>query len=336
MPRRRKRRRSVGFLNKAISVLVPVLAVCVVLAAFVVEYGGGQGTLPTWDELYERLGIESSAPDRDLIASGDTSVSFLDVGQGDAVLICQDGEFCLIDAGTVESEESLLRSLESAGVEKLTYVVMTHPHADHAGGMAAVLETFPTETLILPQLEGLNEESATLERTLDAAQQYGTDTVEASTGDKYVLGTGQLEVLLAPTPEEAGDNLNNLSLCLRFTAGSFSFIDTGDAEEEVEEQLLERYWFGLDADLLKAGHHGSNTSNTEEFLAAVRPEIVVASCGLDNDYGHPHAEVVERIQNIGAEFYRTDLDGTVTVVLRDGTMQVDGTAWDNQEADQAA
>ena len=336
MARRKRRRHRSDTARKIASALTAVLACCVALAAFVVEYYGGQGIVPTWEDLYDRLDIQSSTPDAEVVASGDTSVSFLDVGQGDAVLICQDGEFCLIDAGTSDSEEQLLRSLEGAGVERLKYVVMTHPHSDHIGGMEAVLEAFPTDTLILPDLDGLEEQSAMLERTLQAAEEYGIAQVQATTGATYLLGGGQLEVLLAPTPEEAGDNLNNLSLCLRFTAGSSRFVDTGDAESEVEEQLVQRYWYGLDADLFKAGHHGSNTSNTEDFLSILDPEIVVASCGLDNDYGHPHAEVVERVENIGAAFYRTDLDGTVTVVSHDGTMQVDCTAWDDQQSDQAA
>lgn len=336
MARRTRRRRRTAAARKIGSILTAIAAGCIALAAFVIEYYGGQGAIPTWDQIYDRFGVENSIPDSQTVSAGDTSVTFLDVGQGDAVLICQDGSFCLIDAGTPDSEEQLLRSLESAGVEYLTYVVMTHPHADHAGGMAAVLENFPTDTLILPQLDGLEEQSSTLERTLDAAEENGVEMVQASTGDSYSLGGGQLDVLLAPTPEEAGDNLNNLSLCLRYTAGEFSFMDTGDAEKEIEEELLQRYWSGLDSDLLKAGHHGSNTSNTEEFLAAVSPEIVVASCGLDNDYGHPHEEVVERVADAGAEFYRTDLDGTVTVSAHDGTMQVECTALDAQDADQAA
>ena len=336
MARRRNRKRRSNTVRKIVSILTAVAAGCIALAAFVIEYYGGQGAVPTWDTLYDQFGIENSIPDSETVSSGDTSVSFLNVGQGDSVLICQDGEFCLIDAGTPDSQEQLLRSLEGAGVERLTYVVMTHPHADHAGGMAAVLEAFPTDTLILPQLDGLEDRSSTLERTLDAAEEYGVEMIQASTGDSYTLGGGQLDVLLAPTPEEAGDNLNNLSLCLRFTAGKFTFVDTGDAEEEIEEQLIQQYWSGLRADLLKAGHHGSNTSNTEEFLEAVSPEIVVASCGLDNDYGHPHEEVVERVEDIGAAFYRTDLDGTVTVVSHDGTMQVDCTARYAQDADQAA
>ena len=193
MARRKRRRHRSDTARKIASALTAVLACCVALAAFVVEYYGGQGIVPTWEDLYDRLNIQSSTPDAEVVASGDTSVSFLDVGQGDAVLICQDGEFCLIDAGTSDSEEQLLRSLEGAGVERLKYVVMTHPHSDHIGGMEAVLEAFPTDTLILPDLDGLEEQSAMLERTLQAAEEYGIAQVQATTGATYLLGGGQLK-----------------------------------------------------------------------------------------------------------------------------------------------
>ena len=190
MARRKRRRHRLGTARKIVSALTAILACCVALAAFVVEYYGGQGAVPTWKELYDRFNIQSSTPDAEVVASGDTSVSFLDVGQGDAVLICQDGEFCLIDAGTSDSQEQLLRSLEGAGVERLKYVVMTHPHADHIGGMEAVLEAFPTDTLILPDLDGLEDQSAMLERTLQAAEDYGIAQVQAATGETYLLGRG--------------------------------------------------------------------------------------------------------------------------------------------------
>ena len=157
-------------------------------------------------------------------------------------------------------------------------------------------------------------------------------------GDTFALGSGTLTVLQAgETPENPDQEIdaNNLSLCLRYTAGGFAFVDTGDAEQEVERQLVNRYGDDLKANLLKAAHHGSSTSNTEEFLSAVSPDIVVASCGLNNDYGHPHAEVVDRIQAIGAEFYRTDYDGTVTVVYDSNGIQVHCTS-DSEVQDPAA
>lgn len=302
------------------AVICAAIGVLAAAASFVIQEFGGRGPIPSWEQLYAMAGMESTGPDAGAVAAGETSVTFLDVGQGDSVLICQDGKFCLIDAGTPEAGEGLVTDLRAAGVDRLSYLVMTHPHADHIGGMPDVLEAFPTDMLILPDLEEYGEESAGLDRTLDTAAENGVPTYTAMDGDTFALGGGTLTVLQAgEVPEQPGDAIdaNNLSLCLRYTAGDFAFVDTGDAEEPVEEQLVARYGRGLDADLLKAGHHGSDTSNTAAFLAAVSPRIVVASCGLDNGYGHPHAEVVDRVAAIGADFYRTDYDGAVTVVYDD-------------------
>ena len=337
--RRRRRRAPRTGAGRWIAAVCGILAAIAAAFSFVIEEFGGRAGLPTWDELYRQFGVSGSAPDPGMVAAGDTTVTFLDVGQGDAVLICQDGAFCLIDAGTSEAADGLVRDLRAAGVDKLDYLVMTHPHADHIGGMPDVLEAIPTELLILPDLAAYGDESAGLERTLDTAAENGVPLYTALDGDAFALGGGTLTVLQAgEIPEEEGDEIdaNNLSLCLRYTAGDFAFVDTGDAEEAVEEQLVARYGSALRADLLKAGHHGSDTSNTAEFLAAVSPQAVVASCGLDNDYGHPHAEVVDRVAGIGADLYRTDLDGAVTVVYDTAGLQIYCTADGAQELAPAA
>ena len=136
MSRSRKRRPKADH-RRIVAVLCGLLGVAAAALAFAVEHYGGQGVLPTWGQLYDMLGVADNAPDAEIVASGQTSVTFLDVGQGDSVLICQDGEFCLIDAGTPDSADSLVAALRAAGVDELAYLVMTHPHADHIGGHAA-------------------------------------------------------------------------------------------------------------------------------------------------------------------------------------------------------
>lgn len=336
-PRRRARRKKAD-LRRILAVLCIALGVLAAAASFVIQRYGGQGPVPTWAEIYRFFGVDGGAPRAEIVASGETTVTFLDVGQGDAVLICQGGAYCLIDAGTPDAADGLVKHLRAAGVETLDYLVMTHPHADHIGGMPQVLEEIPAKLLILPDLTEFQEESAGLERTLAAAADHGVAMYVARDGDIFALGSGTLTVLQAGMAPEEGEEIdaNNLSLCLRYTAGDFAFVDTGDAEEPLEEQLVARYGSGLRADLLKAGHHGSNTSNTAEFLAAVSPQAVVASCGLDNDYGHPHAEVVDRVASIGADLYRTDRDGAVTVVYDTAGLQVYCTADGAQELAPAA
>lgn len=335
---RRSSRRPRADHRRLVAVLCALLGVISAGFSLVIQQFGGRGPIPTWEQLYAMFGVADSTPEEALVTSG-TTVTFLDVGQGDAVLLCQDGEFCLIDAGTPDSAESLVSDLRAAGVESLSYLVMTHPHSDHIGGMPQVLEAFPTDLLILPDLSACEDSSAGLERTLETADACGVPQCTAQDGQVFPLGQGSLTVLQAgEIPEEEGDSIdtNNLSLCLRYTAGDFSFVDTGDAEQAVEEQLVARYGSRLDSDLLKAGHHGSDTSNTQVFLDAVSPGIVVASCGLDNEYGHPHAEVVDRVAGCGAAFYRTDLDGAVTVVSDTDGMQVYCTAEDSEALAPAA
>ena len=255
MSRSRKRRPKADH-RRIVAVLCGLLGVAAAALAFAVEHYGGQGVLPTWGQLYDMLGVADNAPDAEIVASGQTSVTFLDVGQGDSVLICQDGEFCLIDAGTPDSADSLVAALRAAGVDELAYLVMTHPHADHIGGMPQVLESFDTGLLILPDLTEYDEESSALDRTLAAAADNGVPMYVALDGDTFALGGGTLTVLQAgEQPQNEGDAIeaNNLSLCLRYTAGSFAFVDTGDAEADLEEQLVSRCGAGLQADLLKAG-----------------------------------------------------------------------------------
>lgn len=245
-----------------------------------------------------------------------TTVRVLDVGQGDAVLIQQDDAACLIDAGTPDAGPDVVAQLEDAGVEELDFLVMTHPHSDHYGGMPDVLEAFPVHTLLLPDLEGLGADSETLDQILSLAEGQGTGCITAARGQSYPLGQGTLDVLLAVLPDD--DNLNNASLCLRFTAGNFSFLDTGDAEADTEQRLVDAYGGKLQSTLFKAGHHGSATSTTSVLLDAVRPQAVAISCGLNNSYGHPDAETLDRIAACGAQVWRTDEQGAITFAW-DGT-----------------
>ena len=242
---------------------------------------------------------------------------FLDVGQGDAVLILQNSAACLIDAGPKDARQNLVQDLRSYGVSQLDLLVMTHPHADHVGGMQAVLQNFDVQTLLTPDLSETDVTGQT-QRTLQTAQECGVPVETAYTGQQYTIGTGTLT-------------------CLRFEAGNFTFLDTGDAERNEEAALAEQYPFRLRSTVFKAGHHGSSTSNTQTLLWQVQPQLVVASCGLNNDYGHPHREVIQEMQDEGIDFYRTDLYGTVTVTAQaDGSFTVQTAKQPDEELAPAA
>lgn len=322
-------------------ILLPVLAVFLVAAALAVHFFGGQGVVPGWQQLRSALGVplqtEESAPQT---APGSTVVYVFDVGQGDAVLLAQDGSYCLIDTGPKESEDLLLYDLESVGVEQLDYLVLTHPHADHTGNAAAVLRALPVQTLLLPAWVPTADTTADFPKSLyTAAADTGTTVTTAAAGQQYALGSGTLQILqggdLAADGEAdtASDIVNNASLCTLFTAGEFRFLSTGDAEQAAEQTLVDTYGTALHATLFKAGHHGSYTSNSDTLLQVVRPQAVAVSCGLNNDYGHPHKAALQHFADVNAAVYRTDLQGSLTFTWQQDTLTVTTTA---DTADQAA
>lgn len=310
----------------------------VALASAVVTVWGGQGVIPTWTDLYLMTGVSNGSPAPAVPDGADTGqatkIHFIDVGQGDAVLIEQDGAWALIDCGTEACETALLSYLEQAGVTRLDLLVMTHPHADHIGSMDAVLEQIPVEAFWLPQLEKAREypTSKAFERVLTAAEQqessHGMTVREAAMGDTKTLGSGEITVVGDGLET---DNYNDISLCLRFTCGSFSFLDTGDAETDAEQAMVESD-VDLQSTVFKAGHHGSSTSNSLTLLRAVRPQVAVISCGLDNDYGHPNQEALDNFATMGADVYRTDQQGSVVVAYApESGLQVYATAAAGEE-----
>lgn len=238
---------------------------------------------------------------------GDTTFSmhFIDVGQGDSILIEQGSHRMLVDAGDRDAADEVVDYLAENGVTTLDYVVATHPHADHIGGMSAVLSTYDADTVIMPPVA---QTTKTFERLLDVIEQKTLDVVAPKVGDTYPLGDASF-VILAPNGD-AYDDLNNFSVVIKVTYGTQDFILTGDAEAASETEMIEK-GLDLDAEVLKVGHHGSHSSTTPDFLKAVSPDIAVIQLGEDNRYGHPHKEITERLA--GIDVYRNDLNGTVII-----------------------
>lgn len=271
------------------------------------------GILP--DASGEKTGAPVSAAQGDTggggSASGTLEVYFFDVGQGDSELIrLPGGENILIDAGTSSTEDELVGELRSLGAETLDLVVATHPHADHIGGMAAVMDAFDVRQVVMPRIsESDTPTTKTYENLLQSIADKGLTITPAEPGDELLSSGGAVLTVLAPNGEDCGD-LNNYSVVLRLTYGEDSFLFTGDAEEESEEEMLSLNW-PLTATVLKCGHHGSETSTSPAFLDAVSPQYAVISCGVDNDYGHPDAVTLEKLEAAGAEVFRTDRQGTI-------------------------
>lgn len=239
-------------------------------------------------------------------------VHFIDVGQADSALILCGGEAMLIDGGTNETGQQVAAYIEEQDIKRLKYMIGTHPHEDHIGGLDTVMDSVTTETLLMPSLK---YDSRTCEDVLKAAGENHVPIQNPAAGDIYSLGDAVVTVL-APVRTGYMDT-NNHSIVVRIDYRETSFLFTGDAEIEAEYDMLETGW-NLKADVLKVGHHGSDTSTSEGFIHAVAPSYAVISVGAHNSYGHPAEQTIERLENCGAVCYRTDEMGTVTA-YSDGT-----------------
>ena len=262
--------------------------------------------------------ILSNATDAAVIPEGSTSVYFIDVGQGDCELIrTPDGQNILIDAGTNATGDKLVQYLEQLGVEQIDTLIATHPHEDHIGGMDEVVNAFPIGDVYLPKVaDSQTPTTRTYERLLDAIADKGLSITPGRGGMTILDDDGIKLEFLAPNADSYAD-LNSYSIVAKLTCGQKSFLFTGDAESDSEEEMLHA-GYDLRSDVLKCGHHGSSTSTSAAFLQAVQPTYAVISCGVGNDYGHPHRETLDKLNDAGVQIYRTDEQDTILAVC-DGT-----------------
>ena len=233
-----------------------------------------------------------------------SKVHFIDTGNSDSILVENNNEYLLIDAGDNDDDEKIISYLKNEGVTELKYVVMTHPHADHIGGMDSVIKAFDISKLISGQ--GIAN-TTTYEKVLNEAKNKGYKLYAPKDGEKLQLGSGILEFYNAQN-REYGNELNNSSVVVKYTNGEDDFLFMGDAEKEIENNIKDKIG---DIEVLKAGHHGSSSSSSLDFIKAITPEDVVILCGKDNKYGHPHKEVLEEFNNLNINIYRSDEDGDI-------------------------
>ncbi len=236
---------------------------------------------------------------------GPMTIHYINVGQGDSILIQQDGHNMLIDAGTNASEGTVVNYLKSKGVSKLDYVIGTHPHEDHIGGLDKVINNFAVDKVIMPKVTHTTQ---TFKDVITAMQNKGLKITTPTVGDKYYLGVADFTIL-APN-NSSYDNLNNYSVVIKLKFGNRSFIFTGDAESLSEGEILAKQ-LDITGDVLKLGHHGSRTSTTQGFLNKVNPKYAVISCGKNNSYKHPHQETLNKLKAKNIKVYRTDEAGTI-------------------------
>ena len=242
------------------------------------------------------------------------SVSFLDIGQGDCTFVnLPDGKTLLVDAANSGDGDEIAAYLKKNGAKKLDYIVATHPHADHIGGMAEVISSFEVGQIFAPKIASSDiPTTKAYENFLLSVKDKGLKITTAKGGSTLFEGEGYKADCFAPNKEK-NEGLNNYSIVFKLTYGKNTFLFTGDAERELESEILYKK-YNLSADVLKVGHHGSSSSTTPKFLKAVSPDYAVISCGKDNSYSHPHTETVDILLENKVKIFRTDKDKTVTAI----------------------
>lgn len=243
--------------------------------------------------------------------SSTLNVHFIDVGQGDSILIESDNRYMLVDAGENDQGDTVVSYLRSLGVEQLDYVIGTHPHSDHIGGLDVVINAFSVNKVIMPKVP---HNTKTYEDVLMTVAEKGLKITTPKNGEVYTLGDSKFEIV--SSDKDYGDELNNWSVGIKVTNGEHSFLMCGDAEVEAEEDMVNGN-IDLSADVLKVSHHGSDTSTSDAFLKKVNPTYAVISLGADNTYGHPSESTMNKLD--GIQIFRTDEQGTI-VATSDGKM----------------
>lgn len=236
-------------------------------------------------------------------------VHFIDAGQGDATLFLGPDFKILIDAGRHDRDD-VVPYLKSLDIKELDLAIGTHPHADHIGQLDKVLNEFKVTEV---WMSGDTHTTKTFERVLDAILDNGADYNEPRAGETYQVGSAIIEVL---NPKILTGDLHEGCIAVRIVYGEIAFLFTGDVEAPVETEIINR-GHNVRAQIFQLGHHGSSTSNSREFLEKVQPELVIYSAGIDNSYGHPHKEVIQRLEEMGITTYGTDLFGTI-IIITDG------------------
>ena len=237
-------------------------------------------------------------------------VTFIDVGQADSILLENEGHYMLVDAGNNEDGPKLVNYFKNQNIHQFDYVIGTHPHEDHIGGLDNIIEGFDINTFYMPDVITTTK---TFEDVLDALGEKNMTLSIPKTNATFKLGDATVKVLYVGTEDES--DLNDTSIVLKVTYQNVSFLLTGDASTKVEEKLNPA---DLESTVLKVRHHGSSTATNEKFLNTVNPKYAIISVGENNQYEHPHTTVLNTLAAHNITTYRTDQDGTIKVIT-DGT-----------------
>lgn len=256
--------------------------------------------------------IGGQTNDQDKEIEGELMVHMIDVGQADGFLLVQNGETALIDCGTRTTGKDVVEYLKKLGITKLDYVIGTHPHDDHMGGMYDVITNFEVGKIIIPEVEAGKVTTNWYIKLMQEIKDKKHKVEYPEVGKIYSLGEATMKIIAAM--EDPGNNLNNYSIVFKVSFGEMDIIMTGDAETEVEAEIL-KSGEAIEAEILKMGHHGSDTSTSNEFLEAVNPDYALISSKVGNKYEHPIKSTMDKLKKSKITVYRTDENGTVVATI---------------------
>jgi competence protein ComEC len=257
--------------------------------------------------------IDNPAPE------GILTVHVIDVGQGDSILITlPNKQTALIDGGSRKMGDRVVKYIQDQKISKIDYIIATHPHEDHIGGLIKVIETFEIGNIYMPDKE---HTSKTFEDLLTAIEDKGYKMKRAKAGVVMVQEDALKAYFLAPVKDNYR-SLNDFSAVLKVEFGDVGMLFTGDAEVQSEKDMIDSR-ANLMAQILKVSHHGSRTSSSKEFLDAVKPQYALISLGKDNTYGHPHQETIKVLEDLGIVILRTDIDGNIIITTDGKEIKVD-------------
>ena len=310
--RKNRKKRKSNWLYIAFSVLM-LFAIII----FVNEHWLHSSFIPSLSDIYQTLGIVKRPKIE--VQQDEIAVHFIDVGQADCAVIITPDKTLLIDSGESETASEVIRYLRDFGVERLDYIIGSHPHSDHMGGMAKIMNAFEVGEFIMPEIpDDMIPTASFYSNMLEVIERKEITASYSENGRIIELCEGTSLEFFGPVGN-VYDDLNNYSVVAKLTSGNISFLFTGDMEKDADRDLLLR-WVDLHADVLKVGHHGSASSSSIEFLSRVDPQYAVISVGIDNDYGHPSEAATKRLKALGCKILTTMMYGDIVFVTDGNTL----------------
>lgn len=297
MARKKKDKKAQTILS---SIAILVIATIATLFGGIEEYFKTENT-----KVVHTITAEES---ENIVLEGENhlQIHFFDVGQADSILLIHEGKSMLIDAGNNEDGDLIVQHIKRLGIQKIDYLIGTHPHEDHIGGMDDVIQNFEIGSIYMPKVQ---TNTKTFEDVLDAILEKNMTVTTPQIGDKFSVGGVECEVMLCGTGnKEEQKNLNLSSLVIRASYQEQSYLFMGDSEKENEQS---RTW--PQTNVLKVGHHGSDTSSGTPFLNQILPQIAIIQVGKENTYGHPKQITLNKLEKLSTLVYRTDKKGNILI-----------------------